>query len=98
MDMEKIGGRLQPDRKLELPFQDLPLVPVALTLRPRRVVGDRLHLVALAAHGARAAAIAVDDRIDVDIEAKHVPVQERIGLDVAVNTIDVPAMTATAIR
>ena len=44
MDMKKIGGGLQPDGKLELPFQNMPLVPIALSSFPRRIVVS-LHLV-----------------------------------------------------
>src|SRR5690242_7531020 len=79
VDVSEVLRGLKSGGQLELPFQYLPLVVVALHLGPGRIVGDRLHLVPLAVNRAGAAAIAVDHWSDVDVETEYILVQERIG-------------------
>src|SRR6266496_2251927 len=90
----EVGRGLESGRELEFPFQDLPLVPVALDLRPGRIVGDRLHLIPLAVHGARAATIPIHDGVDVDVEPKGGATRRGFDVNVAVDTVDVPSIAS----
>src|SRR5690348_1757677 len=69
VDVSEIRRGLEACGQLELPLKDLPLVVVALHPGPGRIVlGDGLHLVALAVNRAGTAAIPIDHWGDVDIE------------------------------
>ena len=98
MNVAKVLCWLEPHRKLEGPFEDLPLVPIALNLGPGRIVRNRLHLVALAVYGRGAAPIPVDDRIDVNVEAKDIPIEIRIQVHGAMDAIDMSAQASRAVR
>src|SRR5256885_6837468 len=89
VNVTEVLGGLEAGGYLELPFQYLPFVVIALHLRPGRVVGDRLHFVALAIDRTGAAAITIDHRIDVNVETENIFIQERVGrlVNLVVNAV-----------
>src|SRR5262249_15573914 len=61
------------------------------------IVGYRFHLIALTVYSAGAATVSVYYRIDVDIKTKNIFIEIGVKIHSAVNTIDVPSETSSAI-